>query len=97
MSNNKHINELYASNKQLNTRVNSMHNKMESDNKEMITLLKNINTSLKTLLLQNNKIIEKINNLEGNDDTKKKYLNNKLIIDTKLQEMNVQDIKNSKK
>lgn len=84
---NKNVNELYASNKQLQVRINNISKKIETDNKEMLTLLKNINTSLKTLLLQNNKITEKINNLDNDEETKNKFTSNNLNINNKLYEL----------
>lgn len=88
MSGNNVVNELYASNKQLNVRVNTIHKKMENDNNEMITILKDLGMDLKALLEQNKKILEKIEISEGTDEKKTFFLNNKISIDKTLDELN---------
>jgi hypothetical protein len=98
MSGNNVVNELYASNKQLNVRVNTIHKKMENDNNEMITILKDLGMNLKELLEQNKKILEKIEISEGTDEKKTFFLNNKISIDKTLDELkyiNQIDIKNT--
>lgn len=87
MSGNNVVNELYASNKQLNVRVNTIHKKMENDNNEMITILKDLGMNLKALLEQNKKILEKIEISEGTDEKKTFFLNNKISIDKTLDEL----------
>ena len=58
MSGNNVVNELYASNKQLNVRVNTIHKKMENDNNEMITILKDLGMNFFQLILEVRLILE---------------------------------------
>lgn len=87
MSGNNVVNELYASNKQLNVRVNTIHKKMENDNNQIITILKDLGMNLKELLEQNKKILETIDIIEGTDEKKTFFLNNKISIDKTLDEL----------
>jgi hypothetical protein len=87
MSGNNVVNELYASNKQLNVRVNTIHKKMENDNNQIITILKDLSINLKTLLEQNKKILETIDIIEGTNEKKTFFLNNKISIDKTLDEL----------
>lgn len=87
MSGNNVVNELYASNKQLNVRVNTIHKKMDNDNNQIITILKDLGMNLKALLEQNKKILETIDIIEGTNEKKTFFLNNKISIDKTLDEL----------
>ena len=59
MSANQAVTELYNSNKKLNEKVQTLSRKVESDNKEILGQLKELNSSMKCLLLQNRRKVSK--------------------------------------
>jgi len=79
MSANQAITELYSSNKKLNEKVVALSHKVETDNKEIFGQLKELNSSIKCLLLQNEKIMDKIDKIDKGEDSKLKlkFENNK--------------------
>tara|TARA_B110000003_G_scaffold27454_2_gene26004 strand:- start:749 stop:1036 length:288 start_codon:yes stop_codon:yes gene_type:complete len=75
-SNQQLVTELYASNKKLNEKVQNLSRKVETDNKEMLGQLKELNSSMKCLLLQNKKLIDKIDK-DSDSELKNKFESNK--------------------
>ena len=78
------INELFASNKQLNVKVNQLTKKIEIDNQEILTSLRELNTNVNALIVQNRKIAEKIGETDKSRDLQEFYKKNKQFIDTTL-------------
>jgi hypothetical protein len=76
MSANQAITEIYASNKKLNEKVQTLSRKVENDNKEILSQLKELNSSIKCLLLQNQKIMDKIDK-DNDSELKEKFESNK--------------------
>ena len=76
MSANQAITEIYASNKKLNEKVQTLSRKVENDNKEILSQLKELNSSIKCLLLQNQKIMDKIDK-DNDSELKEKFKSNK--------------------
>ena len=75
-SNQQLVTELYASNKKLNEKVQNLSRKVEIDNKELLGQLKELNSSMKCLLLQNKKLIDKIDK-DSDSELKNKFESNK--------------------
>lgn len=88
MSSNQAISELYASNKKLNEKVQTFSRKVENDNKEILTQLKELNSSIKCLLLQNQKIMDKIDQ-DNDNELKEKYETNKKTMTKLLSSINL--------
>ena len=87
MSANQAITELYASNKKLNEKVQLLSRKVESDNKDILTQIKELNSNMKCLLLQNQKLMDKID--KNNDsELKAKFETNKESMNKLLLEIN---------
>ena len=87
MSANKAITELYASNKKLNEKVQLLSRKVESDNKDILTQIKELNSNMKCLLLQNQKLMDKID--KNNDsELRSKFETNKESMNKLLLEIN---------
>ena len=76
--------ELFASNKQLNVKVNQLTKKIEIDNQQILTSLKELNTNVNALIVQNRKIAEKIGETDKSRDLQEFYKKNKQFIDTTL-------------
>ena len=76
--------ELFASNKQLNVKVNQLTKKIETDNQQILTSLKELNTNVNALIVQNRKIAEKIGETDKSRDLQEFYKKNKQFIDTTL-------------
>jgi hypothetical protein len=76
MSANQAITEIYASNKKLNEKVQILSRKVENDNKEILLQLKELNSSIKCLLLQNKKLMDKIDK-DNDSELKSKFESNK--------------------
>lgn len=76
--------ELFASNKQLNVKVNQLTKKIEIDNQEILTSLRELNTNVNALIVQNRKIAEKIGETDKSRDLQEFYKKNKQFIDTTL-------------
>ena len=76
MSANQAITEIYASNKKLNEKVQTLSRKVENDNKEILSQLKELNSSIKCLLLQNKKLMDKIDK-DNDSELKSKFESNK--------------------
>ena len=70
------VTELYASNKKLNEKVQTLSRKVENDNQEILGQLKEINSSIKCLLLQNQKLMDKIDK-DNDSELKARFSNNK--------------------
>ena len=60
--------ELFASNKQLNVKINQLTKKIDQDNKEILTNLKELNSSINMLILQSRKISEKVGENEKTNE-----------------------------
>jgi len=86
-SNQQLVTELYASNKKLNEKVQTLSHKVESNNKEILTQLKELNSSIKCLLLQNQKIMDKIDQ-DNDNELKEKFETNKKIMTKLLSSLN---------
>ncbi len=76
--------ELFASNKQLNVKVNQLTKKIETDNQQILASLKELNTNVNVLIVQNRKIAEKIGETDKSHDLQEFYKKNKHFIDTTL-------------
>ena len=76
MSANQVITEIYASNKKLNEKVQTLSRKVESDNSDILLQLKELNSSIKCLLLQNQKLMDKIDK-DNDSELKEKFESNK--------------------
>ena len=87
MSANQAVTELYNSNKKLNEKVQLLSRKVESDNKEILGQLKELNSSMKCLLLQNQKIMNKIDK-DTDSELKAKFENNKETMSKLLSSIN---------
>ena len=70
------VTELYTSNKKLNEKVQTLSRKVETDNKEIFNQLKELNSSVKCLLLQNQKLMDKIDK-DNDSELKAKFETNK--------------------
>jgi hypothetical protein len=79
MSANQAITEIYASNKKLNEKMQTLSRKMESDNSDILLQLKELNSSMKCLLLQNKKIMDKIDK-DNDNELKAKFESNKVMM-----------------
>jgi hypothetical protein len=83
-ANQQTITELYASNKKLNEKVQTLSHKVDNNNKEILKQLKELNSSVKCILLQNKKLMDKID--KDNDiELKARFINsnesmNKLLL-----------------
>ena len=86
--NNKTTNELFASNKQVNVKVNQLIKKVENDNKQIMTSLKEINTNINMLIIQNNKLVDKIGNNEKTQELLGLYKKNKELINNNITSIN---------
>ena len=86
-SNQQLVTELYASNKKLNEKVQTLSHKLESNNKEIFIQLKELNSSIKCLLLQNQKIMDKIDQ-DNDNELKGKFETNKEIMTKLLSSLN---------
>jgi hypothetical protein len=87
------VTELYASNKKLNEKVITLSRKVDNDNKEILGQLKELNSSIKCLLLQNKKSMDKIDEDEDKDcELKERLLNNKKTMSKLLLKMNKDNI-----
>jgi hypothetical protein len=91
MSANQAITELYTSNKKLNEKVQILNRKVESDNKEILGQLKELNSSIKCLLLQNKKLFDKIGK-DNDSELKAKFETKKESMNKLLSEMNKDNI-----
>ena len=76
--------ELFASNKQLNVKVNQLTKKIETDNQQILASLRELNTNVNALIVQNRKIAEKIGETDKSRDLQEYYKKNKQFIDTTL-------------
>jgi DNA anti-recombination protein RmuC len=77
-------NELFASNKQLNVKVNQLTKKVESDNQQILSSLKELNSNINALIIQNRKIAEKIGETDKSKELQEFYKKNKQFIETSL-------------
>jgi DNA anti-recombination protein RmuC len=77
-------NELFASNKQLNVKVNQLTKKVESDNQQILSSLKELNSNVNALIIQNRKIAEKIGETDKSKELQDFYKKNKQFIETSL-------------
>ena len=77
-------NELFASNKQLNVKVNQLTKKVENDNQQILTSLKELNANVNELIIQNRKIAEKIGETDKSKELQEFYKKNKQFIETSL-------------
>lgn len=82
------IDELFASNKQLNVKVNQLTKKVENDNKEILASLKEMNTNLNMLIIQSRKIADKIGENEKTQELLTIYKKNKESIDNNITSIN---------
>lgn len=81
------VTELYTSNKKLNEKVQTLSRKVESDNKEILTQIKELNSNMKCLLLQNQKLMDKIDK-DNDSELKAKFETNKETMSKLLLSMN---------
>lgn len=77
-------NELFASNKQLNVKVNQLTKKVENDNQQILSSLKELNSNINALIIQNRKIAEKIGETDKSKELQEFYKQNKQFIETSL-------------
>lgn len=77
-------NELFASNKQLNVKVNQLTKKVESDNQQILLSLKELNSNVNELIIQNKKIAEKIGETDKSKELQEFYKKNKQFIESSL-------------
>ena len=86
-SNQQLVTELYSSNKKLNEKVQILSRKVETDNKEIFNQLKELNSSMKCLLLQNQKLMDKVDK-DNDSELKSRFASNKDSMNKLLVEMN---------
>ena len=70
------VTELYASNKKLNEKVQTLSRKVDNDNQEILGQLKELNSTIKCILLQNQKLMDKIDK-DNDSELKARFASNK--------------------
>ncbi len=93
-ANQQTITELYTSNKKLNEKMQTLSRKVDNDNKEILKQLKELNSCVKCILLQNNKLMDKIDK-DNDSELKERFINSKESMNKLLLSINKTSINNN--